>query len=155
MGLVQRIYYGSTFVAFIISNLNSMKLYLLLCIVSLSACTAVQPTSDLPKLGESTWKLIAIAHRPVNFGDRAFLKFDEKENKISGKAVCNSFFSDYEMIGQKITFPAIGSTKMYCEGIMDDENRIITALQNVKRYEVKSDFLYFYASDALLLTFKR
>jgi len=132
-----------------------MKLYLLLVIISLASCSALQPTADLPKLGESEWKLVAILHKPVNFGDRAFLKFDEKENKISGKAVCNSFFSEYEMIGNKIKFDGIGSTKMYCEGIMDDEHQIITQLQSTSRYEVKSDMLYFYAGDTLALTFKR
>lgn len=132
-----------------------MKLYSLLCIFTLTACNAIQPAADLPKLGESNWKLIAIEQRPVNFGDRAFLKFDEKENKVSGKAVCNSFFSEYEMTGQKIKFDAIGSTKMYCEGIMDDEHQIITQLQNISRYEVKSDMLYLYAEHKLALTFKR
>ncbi len=152
--MVKRIYYGSTFVEDSI-KLNIMKLYLLLCMVSLAACNAIQPTADLPKLGESNWKLIAIEKRPVNYGDRAFIKFDEKENKISGKAACNSFFSEYEMIGQKITFSGIGSTKMYCEGIMDDENQIITQLQKTSRYEVKADMLYLYSGDKLGLTFKR
>ncbi len=152
--MVKWIYYGSTFVASSI-KLNIMKLYLLLFLVSLSACSAMQPNSDLPKLGESNWKLIAIEQKPVNYGDRAFIKFDEKENKISGKAACNSFSSEYEMIGQKITFTGIGSTKMYCEGIMDDENQIITQLQKTTRYEVKSDMLYLYAGDKLGLTFRR
>lgn len=154
MGLVERVYYGSTFVAYSI-KLYNMKLYLLLCLVSLAACTAMQPETDLPKLGESNWKLIAVEQRPVDYGDRAFIKFDEKENKVSGKAACNSFFSEYEMIGQKITFTEIGSTKMYCEGIMDGENQIITQLQKTTRYEVKADKLYLYAGDKLGLTFKR
>lgn len=132
-----------------------MKLYLLLCLVSLTACKAMQPDADVPKLGESNWKLIAIEQKPVNYGDRAFLKFDEKENKISGKAACNSFSSEYEMIGQKIKFADISTTKMYCEGIMDDENQIITQLQKITKYEVKSDMLYFYAGDRLGLTFRR
>ncbi|MBC7760111.1 MAG: META domain-containing protein [Phormidesmis sp. FL-bin-119] len=132
-----------------------MKIYLLLCLFALTSCNAVQHTADIPKLGESNWKLVAIEQKPVNFGDRAFLKFDEKEHKVSGKAVCNSFSSDYEMSGQKITFSGIISTKMYCEGIMDDENQIITQFQKTNRYEVKSDKLYLYAEGKLAMTFKR
>ncbi len=132
-----------------------MKIYLLSLIVLLASCTAMQPTADLPKLSESQWKLTSILKRPVNYADRAFLKFDEKENKISGKAVCNSFFGEYEMIGQKISFTQVGSTKMYCEGIMDDENQIITQLQKTTRYEVKANMLYLYAGDVLALTYKR
>lgn len=132
-----------------------MKPYLLLCLFLITSCSALKPNSDLPKLGESVWNLTAIEQRPVNFDGRAFIKFDEKENKISGKALCNSYFSDYEMIGQKITFSSVGSTKMYCEGMMDEENQIITQLQKTKRYEVKSDFLYFYSGEKVVLTFKR
>ncbi len=124
-------------------------------IVFLSSCKALEPDADLPKLGESVWKLTAINQKPASYGDAAFIKFDEKENKISGKAVCNSIFSDYEMIKQKVTFTEIGSTKMYCEGKMDDENQIITNLQKTTRYEVKADFLYLYAGEILVLTFKR
>jgi len=123
--------------------------------ITFVSCSALQPTADLPKLGSSNWKLVSIEHKPVNYGDRAFLKFDEKESKVSGKAVCNSFSSGYEMIGKKITFDAIGSTKMYCEGIMNDEHQIISQLQKTSRYEVKSDMLYFYSGEKLVLTFKR
>ncbi|MHB1177170.1 MAG: META domain-containing protein, partial [Daejeonella sp.] len=111
--------------------------------------------SQLEKLGQSTWNLTAIEQRPVNFDGRAFIKFDEKENKKSGKALCNSYFSEYEMIGKKITFGTIGSTKMYCEGMMDEENQIINNLRKTKRYDVKSDFLYLYSGEKLVLTFKR
>ncbi|MEJ7778581.1 MAG: META domain-containing protein [Daejeonella sp.] len=132
-----------------------MRPHLLLCLLVLSGCSAINSSADLPRLGESTWNLTAIEQRPVNFNGRAFIKFDEKESKISGKALCNSYFSEYEMIGKKVTFSSVGSTKMYCEGMMDEENQIITNLQKTKRYDVKSDFLYFYAGEKLVLTFKR
>ncbi len=136
-------------------TLNPMRPHLLLGLLLLSGCSAIKSSSDIPRLGESTWNLTAIEQRPVNFDGRAFIKFDEKESKVSGKALCNSYFSDYEMIGQKITFNSMGSTKMYCEGMMDEENQIITQLQKAKRYEVKSDFLYFYSGEKVVLTFKR
>ena len=132
-----------------------MRSYLLIFLFFLTACSALKSKTDIPKLGESVWNLTAIEQRPVNFDGRAFIKFDEKENKVSGKALCNSYFSDYEMTGQKITFSSVGSTKIYCEGVMDEENQIITQLKKTKRYEVKSDFLYFYSGEKLLLTFKR
>lgn len=132
-----------------------MKIHLILCLIVLAGCNVIHPTADHPKLGESTWKLVAIEQKPVNYGEKAFIKFDEKENKISGKAACNSFSSEYEMAGQKISFKGITSTKMYCEGIMDEENQIITRLQKISRYEVKSDNLYFYDEGKVMLKFKR
>lgn len=155
MGMVQWVYYGSRFVDQDSKANRIMKIYTILCLFLMASCNAVQPTADLPKLGESNWKLIAIEQRPVSYGDRAYLKFDEKEEKISGKAACNTFSSDYEMSGRKLSFSGLSSTKMYCEGIMDDENQIITQLKKTSRYEVKADMLYFYAEDKLVLKFKR
>ncbi len=131
-----------------------MKTYLLLAIVFFSACIAIKPEANLERLRKSDWRLTAIGERTVNFGDRAYLKFDDKENRINGRAVCNSFFSEYQITGNKISFSPIGSTKMYCEGSMDDEDQIIRGLQNTDRYEIRSDLLYLYGGDKLLLTFK-
>ena len=132
-----------------------MRHLLIIAVILLSACSALQHEADQPRLGESVWNLTTIDQKPVNFDDRAFIQFNEKDLKVSGKAVCNSFFSEYEMIKQKIVFTGIGSTKMYCEGMMDEENQIITNLQKTTRYEVKSNFLYFYSGERLVLTFKR
>lgn len=130
-------------------------LFLLAPVILLTACATIKSESDIPKLGESVWNLIAIDKKSVNFGDKAFIKFDEKESRSSGKALCNSFFSEYEMIRNKISFSNIGSTKMYCEGMMDEENQIIANLQKTNRYDIKLDFLYLYSENQLLLTFKR
>ncbi len=154
MGVVECLRYGSEFVDISLNN-KFMKYLLFLSVCFLSGCSALKPGSDIPKLGESVWNLTAIAQKPVNFDDRAFINFDEKENKASGKALCNSFFAEYEMIRNMISFSGIGSTKMYCEGMMDEENQIISALQKTNRYEVKADFLYLYAHEKLVLTFKR
>lgn len=132
-----------------------MKYLLILSAFLLSGCSALQPSSDIPQLGQSVWNLTAIEQKPVDFKGRAFIKFDEKESKSNGKALCNSFFSEYEMVRNMISFSGIGSTKMYCEGMMDEENQIISGLQKTNRYEVKADFLYLYAHDKLVLTFKR
>jgi heat shock protein HslJ len=132
-----------------------MRSFLLAVSLFLCSCTALKPEADLPTFGESVWNLTAIEQRPVNFKGRAYMQFDEKDNKVSGKAVCNSFFSEYEILRQKITFTDLGSTKMYCEGMMDEENQIITNLQKTTRYEIKAGFLYLYAQERLVLTFKR
>jgi heat shock protein HslJ len=122
----------------------------------ISSCAILKPASDQPRWRESVWNLTAIDQRQVNFGDKAFIKFDVKKNKISGKTLCNTFTSDYEMFTmQRIVISDISSTKMYCEGMMDEENKILTNLQKTKRYDVKADFLYLYADNGPILTFKR
>jgi len=120
-----------------------------------SGCAIVNPQADHADLGESQWKLMSIGETPVNLGERATLKFDEKENKISGVAACNSFSGGYEMIRKAITFEQLVTTKKYCEGKMDEENQIITGLQSVTRYDVKANMLYFYNKGQLVLTYRR
>lgn len=124
-------------------------------LICLSGCQVLNSKTDSPTLGNTNWKLIAINQKPVSLGDRAFITFDEKEQRAAGKAACNSFSGGYEQIRDNITFSDIISTKMYCEGLMDQEGQILTHLKDTRRFEVKSDMLYLYGSDELLLTFKR
>jgi len=121
-----------------------------------SGCRAFNESADQPKLDEAQWQLLAMNQKPADLGDKAFVRFDDKDRKITGKAGCNSIFADYELLaGNKIRFGIIGSTKMYCEGLMDQENQIVTNLEKTRRFEIKYGLLYLYGSDDLLLTFKK
>lgn len=132
-----------------------LQLLALLTISALGSCSIINQQADYTDLGGSQWKLISIEGSPMSLGDNAILTFDEKENKINGVAACNKFSADYEMLRKAVKFGSIVSTKMYCEGKMDEENKIISNLQNVTRYEVKANMLYLYSQDQLLLTYKR
>ena len=55
----------------------------------------------------------------------------------------------------QLVFQEITSTKMYCEGVMDLENKMITNLQNTKRFEIKNGMLYLLNSDEVILSFKK
>ncbi|HEY1024376.1 MAG TPA: META domain-containing protein [Sphingobacteriaceae bacterium] len=125
-------------------------------VLCLYSCKVLDGTADRQVLGENTqWVLTAIAEKPVSI-ENAYLRFDTKEHRISGKAACNGFSAEYEIFTEnRITFSEISSTKMYCEGLMDEESEILTNLRSVKRYEIKADRLYFYSDGGLLLTFKR
>lgn len=127
----------------------------LLSFLMCTSCEVLKSDTDSPKLSNTKWTLHSIKERVVNLGDKAYLNFDEKNNRISGKAACNSFSGEYAIVKQTIKFESIGSTKMYCEGLMDKENEIITALNDARRYEIKANMLYLYSTDQLLLTFKR
>ncbi len=121
----------------------------------LSGCRVFTESPEMPTLGDNQWQLIAMDQKPVNLGNNAYIKFNEKDLKVGGKAACNTFLADFERSGDKISFSTVGSTKMYCEGLMEEEGQIITNLQKVKRYEVKYGLLYLFGSDDLLLTFKK
>ena len=43
------------------------------------------------------------------------------DQKINGKTDCNSFFGEYEMENDRLSFASsFGSTKMYCQGSQED-----------------------------------
>lgn len=132
-----------------------LQLFVLLIVGMLSGCSIMNQRSDQANLGDTPWKLVSINQVPANLGGNAIIQFDEEENKVSGIAACNSFGAGYEMIKNSIKFESVITTKKYCEGRMDEENQIITNLQNVTRYDVKADKLYFYGKDQLLLVYKR
>lgn len=134
-----------------------MKYFILaaLAILSFSGCNAILPASDLVKLDGNDWKLTAINHKVISDKGIANIKFEDGE--ASGKAFCNTFSTDYELMGDtQLTFDPIKSTKMYCEGIMDLENQMVTNLQNVKHYKIKNGKLYLLSStQEVLLAFKK
>ncbi|TZF81465.1 META domain-containing protein [Pedobacter sp. BS3] len=123
-------------------------------LLSVSACKTLTQSSDQPALENTHWKLIALDQKPVDFGDNAFLELKDGD-KISGKAACNSFFGEYEARSKSIKFSKIGSTKMFCNNLMDQENLILTNLQKANRYEIRYGMLYLYDSNMLLMTFKK
>lgn len=132
-----------------------LQLIALTILGTLGSCSIMNQQADYTDLGGSQWKLISIDGSPISLGDNAILTFDEKDSKINGVAACNKFSADYEMLRKALKFGSLISTKMYCEGKMDEENKIISNLQNVTRYEVKANMLYLYSQDQLLLTYKR
>jgi heat shock protein HslJ len=135
-----------------------MRKFLIVTLIAatlLSSCSIINPQADNPNLGDSEWKLISVNGSPKALGGNGVLRFDEKENQITGIAACNNFTADYEMLRKAIKFESIITTKKYCEGKMDEENLIITNLQHVTRYDVKANMLYLYSQDQLLLTYKR
>lgn len=128
---------------------------IILGLLVLAGCRAFNESSDQPQLADVQWQLMALNQKPSDLGNKAFIRFNNKDLKIAGKAACNSIFADYELNGNKLSFAGIGSTKMYCEGLMDQENQIISNLEKVRRYEIKYGLLYLYGSDDLLLTYKK
>lgn len=132
------------------------QLFFAAIVIFAASCKVLNSATDRQVLGENThWALTSIANKPNDI-ESAYLKFDTKDHKVSGKAACNGFSAAYELFtDNRIVFSEITSTKMYCEGLMDEENAILTNLQHVKRYEIKADRLYFYGDEGLLLTYKR
>jgi heat shock protein HslJ len=119
-------------------------------------CHVIQPENTPLNLDGPKWKLTAINHKAIVPDGRAYLEFDQKKLEVKGKAFCNTITADYGRMGDnQLTFDDVTSTKMYCEGVMDLENQMVTNLRNIKFFEIRNGMLYLKDSDNVLLTFKK
>lgn len=79
-----------------------------------------------------------------------------ENNKISGNAGCNNYFSDITLASDSGSFVAgnIGSTKKACEN-MSVENNFLQMLSSANKYVVNGTNLELYKDGLLLLKFNK
>lgn len=77
--------------------------------------------------------------------------FDE-EGAVEGSSGCNTYFSDYVVDADgSLSFSAIAVTEMYCEspdGVMDQENKYLNALSDVRRFKILANTLKLFYGDS-------
>ena len=76
----------------------------------------------------------------VNFEDTA----------VAGLAGCNNYNGSYQVEGQAISIGPLATTRKFCsdpEGVMEQENEFLAALQGAVRFEVQGDQMDMYFED--------
>ena len=141
-----------------------MKLVKVLSVFALSsllftACSTSAPSTTIlnnkkSSLYNSEWKLVDDENTVVKGinGEAVFIKIENNEFKVNGYAGCNLFHSDATLDGTNIKFGPIGSTKMRCPDSRIEDS-FLNVLDDVNRYEIKGNELYFYKGNMLLLKF--
>lgn len=82
----------------------------------------------------------------------ATLIFDAKTSRVYGSC-CNRYFGEYSIRGNKVTFDKVGSTKMFCMGIIGDiENLYHSMLASEQTVQVDDSMLVL-TSDRGIITF--
>lgn len=78
-----------------------------------------------------------------------------KDGQANGFAGCNTYFGGYEVTESDLTFSALGSTKMACEGDAGQrETEFLTALENVASFSIARGQLTLLDGDGhLVMTF--
>jgi heat shock protein HslJ len=75
----------------------------------------------------------------------SFMAYDKS---IKGNTGCNSFFGNYALDLNVLTFSDIGSTEMACEQpIMDIENNFLQALRNTGSFSLQNNVLTLLSKD--------
>jgi len=95
-----------------------------------------------PPLANSEWTLSQIEGETPLEGRGLDLSFDEN-GRFGTSAGCNRFMGDVEIEGEEITFPdKIAGTMMACpEGLAEQEEKVLSLLAQVTRYQMEPDAL--------------
>ncbi len=93
-----------------------------------------------------TWQLAQINNQGAVSSLPAGVEISAQfvDNRVSGSAGCNQYFADYQLIGDRLSFNGIGSTKMFCgepEGVMEQEALFLQALEKAARFEIREQSL--------------
>lgn len=88
------------------------------------------------------WRIEMIKDRAVVDFSAAILRF-KADGTLSGNASCNSLSSRYTVDGSNISLAEGAVTRKMClDALMEQESRMLTALQDVRSARIENDMLY-------------
>ncbi len=94
------------------------------------------------------WNLVSLNNHSLVEGSTITASFDGMQ--ITGSA-CNSYFGDYTIGVNELSFSNIGSTEMFCEGTMDQEQEYFEALAGVNGWSLEGATLELSGETASLI----
>ncbi|WP_367390266.1 META domain-containing protein [Lewinella sp. LCG006] len=145
---------------------NFFFLLLLTSVLVLVACKAKKTATEVdPK--DSTfapmderlhdiWVLTTMNGEELDrMKPRPRLELYPGEGRITGNGGCNELFGQMEGMGKEITFRNVGTTKMFCRDLMEQENNFLSLLQQAQTYRIKELKLYLFAGKKEILVFQK
>lgn len=128
-----------------------------LLLAALSACAnfpavGASAGQQPPNLKGTAWVVGEINGQPLVEGSLPTLVFDEAA--LGGNGSCNTFGGDYTQDGDRLSVSALFSTMMYCEGVSEQEQAYLAALQAADSFRIEGGRLNILdASGVVTLTF--
>ncbi len=81
------------------------------------------------------------------------LEFYDSEKRITGFTGCNNLSGTYKTNNNEISFSPLMTTKMFCQGVK--ENEFLQAMNGINKYKIENLKLYLYKDENLKLIFKK
>jgi heat shock protein HslJ len=107
------------------------------------SCTAAKDTTQVIhhlSLFDTRWNLVEINQTPINASDAAeipYIQFSKEEMKATGNNGCNSFFTNFNTIEERLSFGPVGATRMACQEWMENEMAFLGLLQAAQGYTIE------------------
>lgn len=131
------------------------SMIILVCIVlGIGGCNS---SKNMAKLNDVKWILETLDDKQVKLSDQngeIFIRFDDVEKRVNGRAACNRFFGNYEMDGSTLKFSPMGATRMACPDLQI-ENDFFQTLDGVDSYTIKDTILSFQSKGKVVASFRK
>lgn len=104
--------------------------------MTLSANTCKKGT-ELASIADTKWVLQTLGGEAVKMPDGVEQPWLQLAgDQLSGFGGCNRLMGAVELAGDKLKFPGVGSTKMYCEATQATESAFTSALNKVDSFKL-------------------
>lgn len=121
------------------------------CAASPAAKEAAEPAVPLEN---TEWRLVDIRGKAVTAppGREATLQLlaEGDSHKAVGNGGCNRFGGTYTLEGSALRLGPLASTKMFCEGVMEQEQAFLDALSATTGYRIEANDLLLLGPDGPL-----
>lgn len=127
-----------------------LKAFALIILLSIGIFTQ----SSRSGLSGNRWNLTEINGKAVK-NSKAFVEFNQSDNRFSGNAGCNRMFGEYKLDGGKVAFSGVGTTKRFCAqpDLMKLETAFTRALDETTKLQRNGNELKLYNGNRLILRF--
>lgn len=97
----------------------------------------------LTALTGSQWNLTGLAGQALQLPEGVKTPFLSlaKDGKLSGFGGCNNLMGTMKLDGSALSFPGLGSTKMFCKDAQPTENAFMGALRETNGYTLDGNTL--------------
>ncbi len=106
--------------------------------ITLSAHTCNEGDTAVTSLLDKKWVFQSLNGKAVTIPDGVDAPWLQLAgDRLTGFGGCNNLMGDYKLGDGVISFPNLGSTKKYCEGLQPMENEIKQVLGAANGYELE------------------
>lgn len=123
-----------------------------IALFALASCAKVENLA----LEDYEWKLAemeGITAEEIGEDEAFVVRFDKAESMASGQTNCNSFFGEYTLNGENLTFDAMGVTRKMCPD-MNAEDAFLAMLKRVDGFKIEGDKLTLMNKGKAMAAFK-
>ncbi|MBK7382851.1 MAG: META domain-containing protein [Flavobacteriales bacterium] len=115
---------------------------LLLATLSANKCADKNGAAGMTNIADQKWIFQTLNGERLNLPDGTeapWLKM--VGDQLQGFGGCNALMGSVKLDGSNVSFPGLGSTKKFCEGVQPTENAIKGALAQVQSFKMDGGLL--------------